>query len=170
MQTGQDKIRVTVWRTVAMKKLMIIVVSMLTLAATGAALAGEIYKWTDKDGNVHYGDRPEGERPEIVGIASKPTDPARVQAMTQARAEVRTQAAEEAAAAAAAGPSPQELQAEARERAERCSAYRERLQSFVTSRRLYREDDNGERVYLDEDETRAARERVEGQIDEYCNS
>lgn len=26
--------------------------------ACASALAGEVYKWVDKDGNVHYGDRP----------------------------------------------------------------------------------------------------------------
>ena len=42
------------------------------------------------------------------------------------------------------------------------------MQRFVTSRRLYREDEAGERVYLDEAETQAARQRVEDQISEYC--
>lgn len=153
-----------------MKKLIIAIASMLTLAATGAAMAGDIYKWIDKDGNVHYGDRPAGEQTERVAIASRPTDTAKVQAMVAARAEARALAVEEQAAAAATGPTQEELRAEARERAQKCNTYKQRLQTFVTSRRLYREDDNGERVYLDEDETRAARERVEGQVDEYCNS
>jgi uncharacterized membrane protein YebE (DUF533 family) len=44
------------------------------------------------------------------------------------------------------------------------------LQKYLTSRRLYRQDENGERVYLDEDETLAARERVEDQVQEFCGS
>jgi hypothetical protein len=43
------------------------------------------------------------------------------------------------------------------------------LQKFVVSRRLYREDENGERVYLDPEETQAARDRVEGQVEEFCS-
>ena len=30
------------------------------LAFSGAALSGDIYMWTDEDGNVHYEDRPTG--------------------------------------------------------------------------------------------------------------
>ncbi len=38
---------------------MILAVSVLLACA--AASAGEVYKWTDKDGRVHYGDRPKHE-------------------------------------------------------------------------------------------------------------
>jgi hypothetical protein len=144
--------------------------SLLGLLIATAAIAADIYKWTDADGNVHYGDRPIGQQSERVPIVSRPTDPARIQALSQARADARAQAAEEAAALAAEGPTEEELRAEARERAEKCSSYRERLQRFVTSRRLYREDENGERVYLDEEEMQAARQRVEDQVADYCNS
>jgi len=143
---------------------------MLAMAATGTAIAGDIYKWTDEDGNVHFGDRPIGEQPERLAIQSKPTDPAKVQAMVQARTQAAAKAAEEAAAAEPEGPTPEELQAEADERAQKCSTYRAQLQQYVTSRRLYREDENGERVYLDEGEMQAAREKVENRVEEFCSS
>ncbi len=148
----------------------IAVALMLAMTAAGTAVAGDIYKWTDEDGNVHFGDRPLGEEPERVAIQSKPTDPARIQAMAQARADAATRAAEEAAAAAPAGPSPEEMQAQADERKQKCSTYWAQLQKYVTSRRLYREDESGERVYLDEAEMQAARERVENRVDEFCSS
>jgi hypothetical protein len=153
-----------------MRYLAIAVALTLAAAAAGTAVAGDIFKWTDEDGNVHFGDRPEGEDPERLAIQSKPTDPAHVQAMVQARADAAAKAAEEQAAAAPQGPSPEELQAQADARAEKCSKYREQLQRFVQSRRLYRQDENGERVYLDEEETQAARERVENQVQEFCSS
>ena len=96
--------------------------------------------------------------------------PARIPDMMQARASSAAKAAEEKAAATPEGPSPEELQAQAGERAQLCSSYRAQLQKYITSRRLYREDDNGERVYLEEDETLAARERVENQVQEFCSS
>ena len=151
-----------------MKKLAIATVSMLAIVAAHTAIAGDIYKWTDAEGNVHYGDKPAGDQPERVAVDSQPTDPARIQAATQARADSRTARSEAAAAAAASAPSAEQLQAEAAERAERCTSVRAQMQQLVTSRRLYREDANGERVYLDESETIAARERVENQISEFC--
>ncbi len=106
----------------------------------------------------------------VVAIASKPTDPARIQAAAQARQESRTARAEAETAAAAEGPSEEELKTEAEDRAQQCSNARAQMQKLVVSRRLYREDENGERVYLDEDEMIAARARVENRITEYCGS
>jgi len=144
--------------------------ALLTLIMTSAAFAGDIYKWVDEDGNVHYEDTPSGARPERLAINSKPTDPARIASQAQARAAARAETREAKAAAAAEGPSAEELQAEKQKRAEQCTQARTTMQRFVTSRRLYREDDAGERVYLDEAETRAARQKVEDQIDEFCGS
>jgi len=143
---------------------------MLAMAMAGTAIAGDIYKWTDEEGNVHFGDRPLGEQPERLAIQSKPTDPAKIQAMAQARSQAAAKAAEEAAAAQPEGPSEEELQAQANERAQKCTTYRAQLQKYVTSRRLYREDESGERVYLDEGEMQAAREQVETRVEEYCSS
>ncbi len=153
-----------------MRKLIITAAATLAFAATGIATAGDIYKWVDEDGNVHYGDKPVGNQTERLAIESQPTDSARIAAQNQARTAARTEAREAEAAAAAEGPSEEELQAEAQERAKKCSDYRATMQRFVTSRRLYREDDGGERVYLDEAETQTARQRVEDQITEYCTS
>ena len=153
-----------------MRKQIMITALLLTTVMTSGTFAKQIYKWTDENGSVHYGDVPLSAQSEQVAISSKPTNPARVQAQTQARLDARNEKAEAAAAAAAAGPSPAELQAEADERAQKCSQYRQILQKFVVSRRLYREDENGERVYMDEAETQAARDRAEGQVEEYCSS
>ena len=147
-----------------------VIATTLMLAMAGTAIAGDIYKWTDEEGNVHFGDKPLGEQPERLAIQSRPTDPAKIQAMAQARAQAATKAAEEAAAAEPEGPSEEELQAQANERAQKCTTYRAQLQKYVTSRRLYREDENGERVYLDENEMQAAREQVESRVEEYCSS
>ena len=151
-----------------MRNQALVTALLLAFVASGGAIAKEIYKWVDENGNVHYEDRPVSEQSERVAIASRPTDPAHAQAETQRLLDARTKKAEEAAAAAAAGPSPEELKAEADERAKKCTQYRQTLQKFVFSRRLYREDENGERVYLDEAETQAARDRAEKQVEEYC--
>lgn len=141
------------------------------VAAVPAATGGEIYRWTDAEGNVHYRDRPTGAAgEERLAVHSSPTDRTRVQATVQARREARTARAEAEAEAASGQPTEAELRAQAEERAERCETARERLQKFVTSRRLYRHDENGERVYLDEAESEAARARVQEQVLEYCGS
>ena len=153
-----------------LRKNVIAFIMMLAVAAAGMAFASDIYRWTDAQGNVHYGDRPTGDpSEERLAISSRPTDPSKVQTRVQAAYEARA-AAKKAAASEPAGPSSEELQAQALERQEKCATYKARLQKFLTSHRLYKEDENGERVYLDEDETLAARERVRNQVEEYCNS
>ena len=90
--------------------------------------------------------------------------------MTDTRLAELNQRREERAAAEKDAPTPEEIQAAAQEKEERCSDYRARLQKMLQSRRLYREDENGERVYLDDDEMLASRERVQSQVEEYCSS
>ncbi len=147
----------------------IAVALMLAVTAAGTALAGDIYKWTDEEGNVYFGDHPGGEEPERLEIESRPTDPARIRAMARARAELMAMAADEKAAAKAKAPSLEEIQAKADERAQKCSTYTEKLQMYMTSRRVYREDESGERVYLNEEEMLANRERFETQVQEFCS-
>ncbi|MDP6993611.1 MAG: DUF4124 domain-containing protein [Woeseiaceae bacterium] len=142
--------------------------SILTLAASGIAFAGDIYKWVDEDGHVHYGDKPVGAQSERMAIQSTPTDPARIAAQTQARAAARMEAREAEAAAAAEEPSEEALRAMALERREACEKARADMQRMVGARHLYREDDSGERVYLDEAEMQVARERAENQVSEFC--
>lgn len=148
-----------------------LLLAALAASTPGAAVAGEIYKWTDDDGIVHFGDRPSGSESEtVIALSTEPTNRAQVQARAKPRGEARTASTNEEAAATPEGPTEEELRAEAEQRAEKCSLFKERLQKFVTSRRLYRQDENGERVYLDEEETIAARAKVQEQVLEYCKS
>ncbi len=143
------------------QKKAIAFVMMFAVSAAGMAFASDIYKWTDEHGNVHYGDRPSAEASEEpLAVSSGLTDPSKDQAGDE----------EKAAASEPAEPTSEELRAQALEREEKCATYKARLQKFVQSRRLYKEDENGERVYLDKDETLAARERVQKKVEKYCSS
>lgn len=143
--------------------------ALVALVAVPAASATEIYKWTDENGVVHFGDRPSGVAAEqVTSIESDPTDAAQVQARVEARKASQAAEAEDAAAAGQQELTEEELEARERERAERCAMLKERLQAFLTSRRLYREGENGERIYLNEEETLAARAKLQKEIVETC--
>lgn len=145
-------------------------VCVALLLASGLAVAGEIYKWTDVNGNVHYEDRPLGDTDmERVNVVSKKTDNSIVQARLDADRKARN-ASRQVASEAPPEMSKEEIRAEQKARQEKCESYRERLQAFLRSQRLYQEGDDGERAYLSEDEVMAARETVEGQIEEYCGA
>ena len=143
---------------------------MVVVSASGIAFASDIYKWTDENGNVHYGDRPTDVMTvKRVAISSSPTNPSQVQARAKTRYASKD-SAQDSASREPQGPTREELAAKAAEKRQKCDTYKARLQKFVQSRRLYKEDENGERVYLDEDQTQAARDRVENQVQEYCHS
>lgn len=145
-------------------------VVLLSIGFAGTSGAAEIYKWVDADGNVQYGDRPSGAASEVrLQIASSRTDPAKLQAQAAARQEADEYLAQEAEANKPTGPTKEELRAEAQEKAEKCEMYKNRMNDFLRARHLYREDDKGERVYLDDSEMAEARAKVEGQVQEYCS-
>lgn len=146
--------------------LQALTVAALAISLSAAALAGDIYKYIDADGHVIYVDRPSGDPSEQrLAIASKPTDRATVQARIQAR-----NAAREAGANTPKQPTREEPRDEREERQQNCQMFRDRLEQYVQSNRLYRKDSQGERVYLKEDEIRAARDSVAQQIQEHCDT
>ena len=44
--------------------------ALFLVVACAAASAGEVYKWRDKDGRLHYGDRPKDAQAESVTVKS----------------------------------------------------------------------------------------------------
>jgi len=149
---------------------LVLTVAMAALMASGMAVAAEIYKWTDADGNVHYEDRPTGGAVvERLDVVSNNTDNtvvlARLDAVRKARDSARQVASE-----APPEMSKAEIRAEQEQRQAQCQMYRDRLDGFLRSQRLYTQNDAGDRQYLGEDEVMAARSRVEEQIQEYCGS
>lgn len=136
----------------------------------GAASAGEIYRYTDENGNVVYVDRPADDAPvERMNIQSRPTNPTAIQARVAERAAATETAEERRQARAEAKKAEEAEKAAAQERADRCQIARNRMETLVTSRQLFRQDENGERDYLEEDEIMEARAKVQAQIEETCD-
>lgn len=151
-----------------MSRKTLFVLAIATLGFSSAVLSGEIYKWTDADGNVHFEDRPLGDNVERLDVASRSTNNSSVNAsivarreQEDARAEARTKRGEDAQAAA-------DAKAEADKRATQCTAARKRMETYLQARRLYNVDDAGERVYLDETAIMKARDAAQEQIHKYC--
>ena len=142
------------------------IATLAVAAIAGSALAGDIYRYTDAEGNVSYVDRPTGApTEERVPISSKPTDPAQV----QARAQRRFSRGDDSGEMEEDPPTRAERAEAERQRTEKCQQYRAQLETYLTSRRLYRETGNGERQYLDDKEIQEARSQAEELVVEYCD-
>lgn len=137
---------------------------------SGGTMANDIYKWTDAEGNVHYRDRPSGEPSEVrLGIASKPTDKSALAEQQDSFVAAQARRAESKAAAADAAKAAEAEAQAAAEKQKRCDGYRKSLQRYSEARRLYKEGPDGERTYLDEEETLKARQQLEAHIAENCS-
>ena len=146
------------------------VISTASLLVGGAALSGEIYKWTDADGDVHYGDRPVGTDVERLHTTSNSsTDNDAVQASVDARHDREAVRSEARSKRDEADKAAADASAEAAQRDVKCQESRTRMQTYLQSRRLYQQDDAGERVYLDEDQTMQARADAQEMIQKYCD-
>lgn len=144
---------------------------LLCVSICASAQTSEIYKWVDADGNVTYGDRPDGERgapTETVQIASRRTNPASVQAGIDARLERKEERAKQKEEEAEAEREAAEANAELEAQRERCAANRAKMVQLTNARRLYKTDENGERAFLDAAETEKARSDLQARVDESC--
>lgn len=128
-----------------------------------ALASAEIYRWTDAQGRVHFGERPEGANAETVEVKPQVVErddatrerERRTQQFYDARREEQAQAETRAAAARA-------------ERSQECGELRNRLTQIREDGRYYSPEANGERRYYSDDEMEAARSRLSSRIAERC--
>jgi len=136
---------------------------LLLIATLLPALAtAEIYRWTDEQGRVHFGQRPVAGaepvqvRPQVVERDEHTRErEARTQRFHDARREEQQQAAATAAAQRA-------------ERASECQDLRRRLAQIPEGFSYYRTDANGERIYYSDEETDTARRQLRERIGQRC--
>jgi hypothetical protein len=130
------------------------------LFCSGLCSAANVYKWVDAQGKVQYGDRPpDGVNAELVPMLSS-----HATSLPQ-----RT-----AVAATPSSPSNDAAKQAVRDdveatRAKQCIEAKERYKKYVESRRLYKTDDSGQRVFLTGQEIDAARLSAKRDVDETCS-
>ena len=141
---------------------------LLLAASTVAAVAGQdIFRWTDEDGQVHYGSRPPGDQ--ATRVLTQPPPPTVSEPNEQARAQARQrmldafdrdrqlrqqQAREEAA--------------EARENAQRCRKLTRHWRRLHHPGPIYFGNDTQGRRYLDDAERKAEQDKLRGPLKSAC--
>ena len=144
---------------------VLILVVLACLLPTGAGAGAEVFKWSDDEGKIHYGDRPpyEGDV-ETVRTPPPPSDSAVLQSRSRLdhlRSEVyESEKVRENEKKTAA------REREARER--RCLEARYQLRVAEFEGPVFRGDERGERVYLADDARAAKREHAQKLIEVNC--
>jgi hypothetical protein len=129
-----------------------------------------VYKWTDAQGKLQYGDRPpDGVHAEVVQLLG--THPATARNVSAAPAQAPP------AARVAANPTAKDAQdkqavdqdvASAREK--QCSEAQDRYKKLIEGRRLYKTGPDGERQFMTSQEIDTERLNAKRDIDNICNS
>lgn len=133
---------------------------------TYGAAADKVYKWTDDNGNVHYGDRPPaGSEQHEMQLRRTPAVDPDVNIRQQRTARLLESFAaerEEKQAKRAA------LVERKKDREARCAQARETQQKYENSAFIYTRDAAGERVILDDDAHAEAMADARSAVDTWC--
>lgn len=132
--------------------------------AHASSFAAEVYKWTDADGDVHFGDHPPSAGAEQITVRSGNgmADPGRQERTRRLLEEFESERAEQAEQDAALA------QAEA-QRAAACADARNRNFEYQNSGYLYEWTADGQKRVLSDAEHRRARAEARAAVDKWCD-
>ncbi len=135
-----------------------------------ASFAGEIYKWTDADGRVHFGDKPGGAQAQAVQIKSSPAAPDTTGPALEAGRRARTARLlnEYAVERSEREEAKAKAQAALNERRQACAAARRELAELEQTPYLYTRDELGAKVILPASDLRKERALVTARVQELC--
>jgi hypothetical protein len=141
---------------------------MLILAGAFGAHGAEVYRSTDANGTVRYSDRPLDQNARQVFVAAAPRTRQAAPAPAPAKSDAKDDGAKQ-------GDPNRGVQAEtttpaqqAETKTKNCEVAKQRKQSYSEAHRLFKTDENGQRVYLSDSEIDQARARAEADVHTWC--
>jgi Domain of unknown function (DUF4124) len=134
---------------------------------------GAVYKWVDKEGKIHYSDKPPpGQAAQPVTVAPGPT------AEQQMQAQARLQALKESSQREAAARETRHAQQQSAQRSaaleaglavQVCADARVQRMTLDLQMPIYRRGRGSERVYLADVDRPAEKQRLDATIAEFCS-
>jgi hypothetical protein len=153
-----------------MKRVML----FAALLAWSAMASAVVYKWTDAQGKVQYGDRPpDGVHAEVVeglGSGSRVASAPARQASPSSANSNPTSAPPTANSAADAADKKAVDQDVAATRDKQCADAQTNYKKLIEGRRIYKTGADGERQYLTSDQIDNERLNAKRDLDAICNS
>lgn len=148
-----------------MRHLISATLCALLLTAVCTTAQADVYRWKDAGGVWHYSDTPVPGAERVSGRAKPPVPRAATPAVASAaRQPVETLPPPTSETA------NQVRQEVAQVRAEECKKAREAYDKSVRARRIYKTNEAGQRVYLNNAEADAARLAARSEMDSACAS
>jgi len=148
------------------KKILALAICIMALPVF--ATAQSVYKWTDKDGVTHFGDRaPTGEQSESVSIRTGRADKDSSGSSMSPQQKVE-QMAEQAAQKQQSAKTSAEEKAREKQRAANCKTAKSNLALIQTGSRI-KVQENGEERFLTPEEIQEKREQFETIAETNCD-
>jgi hypothetical protein len=146
-----------------MKRLLL----FAALIAWSGLASAVVYKWTDAQGKLQYGDRPpDGVHAEVVELLGTHASTAR-----------NASSSNPTVAPKAAKPTPQDVaekksvdQDVADTKDKQCTEAQDRYKKLIEGRRLYKAGPDGERQFMTSEEIDTERLNAKRDVDNICNS
>lgn len=138
----------------------------LGLLAAAQPAAAALYKWTDANGRVVYSDQPPSAdvKSEVVRPASPSANPNAAKDNANRDAELKQRQAQRAEQEKKA----EKTRADAAKKGEFCAQARGQLKALDSDLPVYRFNENGEPVYVDDALRQKERERLQSLLRENC--
>ena len=150
-----------------MKKI-IVLAALVILVASPLTFAGKIYKWTDSNGNVHYGAQPPSQNAKQMKVPSAPSSSAsaaKPSSQTDATNKLLDSFAKDRKDKNEASSKTANEQKVSKEN---CSRARKRIASLNQGGRRYEMTEEGERSYLDQVEIQKRLKKAQEMSSKWC--
>ncbi len=156
-----------------MKKIIFLLTTALMLMLLGASptsFAGKIYKWTDSNGKVHYGERaPSGKSKQILIPRSNPSYSATPTPKSDNKSDAASKFLESVATERKEKKEASDKSAKEKEIADKnCSNARRRVASLKQGGRRFTVDEQGERTYLDGAAIQSRLKEAQEKVKKWC--
>lgn len=130
--------------------------------ACATVWAGDVYKWVDPQGKVHYGDRPQGGAAQTLKIAPlPPMDESLRQPRKPSKPDPNEEEKKKPGQITSAKEARQEM-------AKHCADAKRRLEKYQSATMLYEDAGNGERRILSDAERLKALENTRLESEKWC--
>jgi uncharacterized protein DUF4124 len=147
------------------------------LIAWSGMASAVVYKWTDEQGKVLYGDRPpDGVHAEIVELlgthaaSARTSSPSSAQSTAATRIVAASGTPKDSATPKDADDKKAVDQDVAQARDKQCTDAQARYKKLIEGRRIYKTGPDGERQFMTSQEIDTERLNAKREIDNICNS
>lgn len=150
---------------------MQIIVTVLLVVLSGLVAAEGIYRWTDENGQVHYGGRPGGNNAQEVGVRKSPAaaKPAATESTSAQRKDRQQRLLESYERDRALRQEQKQRQVSERKKLRKgCQELQRNWRWLNHPGPIYLKGEDDKRDYLDEAERQRQKVKVRQQLDRYC--